>query len=74
MPEQERNIDQGALAMKRKQPAHSEPKDTPATRKRRLQQRLQELSDRSEREMAALAKSLDKVKKSFRTKKDNSNS
>jgi hypothetical protein len=42
------------------------PKDTPATRKQRLQQRLQEISDKSEQELAALLKSVNKVKATFR--------
>jgi len=43
--------------------------DTPATRKKRLQQRLQEISDKSEQEMAALMKSLEKVKDNLKPKK-----
>src|SRR5580700_87315 len=39
--------------MKRKT-AHTHPHDTPATRKRRLQQRLQEISERGDQEMRAL--------------------
>lgn len=42
-------------------PAH----DTPATRKKRLQQRLKEISDKSEQELAALMKSVEKVKTSL---------
>jgi hypothetical protein len=45
------------------------PKDTPATRKQRLQQRLQEISEKSDLELAALKKSVDKVKAAFRPKK-----
>jgi hypothetical protein len=55
--------------MKRNQQANPKPKDTPATRKRRLQQRLRELSDRSELEMAAIMKSIDKLKSTFRSSK-----
>lgn len=53
--------------MKRNQKPTIIPKDTPATRKRRLQQRLQEISDKSEKELRALTKSLDKVKSAFRS-------
>jgi diadenosine tetraphosphate (Ap4A) HIT family hydrolase len=53
--------------MKKKQKPFTPPKETPATRKRRLQQRLQELSDRSEQELAALMKSVEKVKSAFRS-------
>jgi hypothetical protein len=52
----------------KRKPSHS-PKDTPATRKQRLQQRLQEISIKSEQELAAIIKSVDKVKSSFRHKK-----
>lgn len=52
--------------MKKKQKPFTPPRETPATRKRRLQQRLQELSDRSEQELAALMKSVEKVKSAFR--------
>lgn len=45
------------------------PKDTPSTRKRRLQQRLQEISERSEAEMAALLSSVEKMKESLRPNK-----
>jgi len=55
--------------MKRNQHASPKPKDTPATRKRRLQQRLHELSDRSEQEMAAIMKSIEKLKSTFRSNK-----
>jgi hypothetical protein len=55
--------------VKRKQKNFHQPKDTPATRKQRLQQRLQELSDKSDREIAALLRSVDRVKTSFRLKK-----
>jgi hypothetical protein len=44
------------------------PKDTPATRKQRLQQRLQEISEKSEQELAALLKSVSKVKATFKPK------
>jgi hypothetical protein len=54
--------------MKKKQHPFTSPRDTPATRKRRLQERLQELSDKSERELTALIQSLDKVKASFKKK------
>jgi len=43
--------------------------DTPATRKRRLQQRLQEISNKSEQEMAAMMKSIEKVRANFKPKK-----
>ncbi len=43
--------------------------DTPATRKYRLQQRLQEISARSEQELAALLKAVEKVKSSIRSEK-----
>jgi len=54
--------------MKRNQPSFREPEDTPATRKQRLQQRLQEISDKSEKELRAISKSLEKVRTSFRPK------
>jgi len=56
-------------AMKKNQQPFLTPKDTPATRKRRLQQRLQEISDKSEQELMSLMKSLDKVKSAFRSDK-----
>jgi predicted house-cleaning noncanonical NTP pyrophosphatase (MazG superfamily) len=56
--------------MKSNQRKIPQPKDTPATRKRRLQQRLQELSDKSEQELAALMKSVEKVKSAFRNDKN----
>jgi predicted house-cleaning noncanonical NTP pyrophosphatase (MazG superfamily) len=56
--------------MKSNQRKTPEPRDTPATRKRRLQQRLQELSDKSEQELAALMKSVEKVKSAFRNDKN----
>ena len=40
--------------------------DDPATRKRRLQQRLQELNDKTERELDDLMKSVEKVKSTLR--------
>ncbi len=49
------------------------PKDTPATRKRRLQQRLQEISEKSEQELNTLMKSLDKMKSAFRSDKSKDN-
>lgn len=52
--------------MKSNQKKNPTPKDTPATRKRRLQQRLKELSDKSDQELAALMKSVEKVKSVFR--------
>lgn len=55
--------------MKRNQPSFSAPDDTPATRKKRLQQRLAEISDRSEKELRAISKSLEKVRTSFRPAK-----
>jgi hypothetical protein len=47
------------------------PNDTPATRKRRLQQRLREISERNDRELNALMKSIEKVKSAFHSKKSN---
>jgi len=55
--------------MKREQPNTPRPKDTPATRKKRLAARLQEISDKSEQELRALTKSLDKVRSTFRPQK-----
>jgi len=55
--------------MKHNQQAFPNPKDTPATRKRRLQQRLRELSDKSEQELSVLMKSIDKLKSGFRSNK-----
>lgn len=55
--------------MKKNQQPFIPPRDTPATRKRRLQQRLQEISDKSEQELNALIQSIDKVKDAFRPKK-----
>jgi hypothetical protein len=55
--------------MKRKQQPTPPPRDTPATRKRRLQQRLQEISDKSEQELSAIMKSIEKVKSTFRSQK-----
>ena len=55
--------------MKSNQQKLPNPKDTPSTRKRRLQQRLQELSDRSEQELAAILKTVEKVKANFRPDK-----
>jgi hypothetical protein len=54
--------------MKGNQKKSQPPKDTPATRKMRLQQRLQEISAKSEQELAALVKSVNKVKASFKKK------
>lgn len=53
--------------MKRNQQPIAIAKDTPATRKRRLQQRLKELSDKSEQELSALMKSVEKMKSNFRS-------
>ena len=55
--------------MKRNQRGTIPPRDTPATRKRRLQERLQEISDKSELELNTLIKSLEKVKTAFRIEK-----
>jgi hypothetical protein len=80
--EEEASINQAALhrlvgsqnthkevpSMKRPKQIRQAP-DTPATRKKRLQQRLQEISDKSEQEMAALMKSLEKVKDNLKPKK-----
>lgn len=52
--------------MKSKQPNIPQPRDTPPTRKRRLQQRLNELTDSSEKELAALMNTINKVKTAFR--------
>lgn len=57
--------------MKKNQHRFTPPRDTPATRKRRLQERLQELSDKSERELAALMQSIDKVRDNLKTKRRN---
>jgi hypothetical protein len=54
-----------------KQKPTNAPKDTPATRKKRLQQRLREMNDRNDREIGALLKSIDKIKATFRSKKPN---
>lgn len=54
--------------MKSNQKNFQPPKDTPATRKQRLQQRLQEISEKSEQELAALIKSVNKVKATFKPK------
>jgi hypothetical protein len=48
------------------------PRDTPATRKHRLQQRLKELSDQSDQELTALMQSLEKVKESLKLKSNKS--
>lgn len=55
--------------MKQKLEPNDLPKDTPATRKKRLQQRLRELNERNEREMSALMKSVERLKSAFRSKK-----
>jgi len=57
------------MTMKNHQRNISPPHDTPATRKRRLQARLQEITEKSEQEMATLMKSLDKVRASFKAQK-----
>jgi|GEM_PF-1949785 len=59
----------GKLDMKKHHKPLMPPRDTPATRKRRLQERLQELSDKSEKELNALIQSIDKVKASLKSKK-----
>jgi len=56
--------------MKSNQKKTPQPKDTPATRKKRLQQRLQELSTRSDQELSALMKTVEKVKSTFRNDKN----
>ncbi len=61
-------ISLGDRVMKKHPKGFITPKDTPATRKRRLQQRLQELSDKSEQEIAAIMKSVEKVKSALRPK------
>ena len=53
---------------KRKKPL-STPFDTPATRSRRLQQRLKELSDHSDQELAALMRAVDRIKSALHTEK-----
>lgn len=55
--------------MKRKQHNEIEPKDTPSTRKRRMQSRLKELSERSDRELAILMTSIEKMKANLRNNK-----
>lgn len=55
--------------MKRNQQSHPPEADTPATRKRRLQKRLQEISDMGEKELAGIKKSIDQIKQSFKPKK-----
>jgi hypothetical protein len=52
-----------------KSSAPKPPRDTPATRKHRLQQRLQELDAQNEREMNALARSIERIKATFRRSK-----
>lgn len=67
LPHKTRHTSQtkGAI-VKRNQRTFRQPADTPATRKRRLQARLQEISDKSEQELAALMKSFDKVKSTLK--------
>ncbi len=55
--------------MKRNQLTNPALKDTPSTRKRRLQARLHELSNISEQELKVLMKSVEKVKAAFSSKK-----
>lgn len=55
--------------MKRNQKTFIRPKDTPATRKKRLQERLLEITQRSEKELAAIMQSIDKLKSSIGPKK-----
>lgn len=62
------NLHRG-LDLKRNQHSFTPLRDTPATRKRRLQKRLQEISDRSEQELVAIMKSIEKVKDTFRINK-----
>jgi len=57
-----------AFSMKRQRKPDL-PKDTPATRKRRLQQRLREMNDRNEKELSALMKSVERLKSTLRSKK-----
>lgn len=57
------------LRMKHIPPPRNDPKDSPAARKRRLKQRLREMSERNDREMSALMKSIERVKATFRPKK-----
>lgn len=45
------------------------PVDTPATRKERLQQRLKELTDHSEQELATLMNAVEKAKSALRSNK-----
>lgn len=53
----------------KKRKRQSTPVDTPATRKERLQQRLKELSDHSEQELAALMRTVEKAKSALRANK-----
>lgn len=55
--------------MKRNQKRVPTPRDTPATRKKRLQERLQEISDKSEQELATLMKSIEKLKGNLKSDK-----
>ena len=57
------------MRMKKNQQPSDPHKDTPATRKRRLQKRLDELSNKSEQELAALMRSVEKVKKTLHSDK-----
>ena len=55
--------------MKHNSQPNRTPKDAPAARKRRLQQRLREISERNDREMNALMRSVERIKSTFRGKK-----
>jgi len=53
----------------KKKPKSATPKDTPATRNKRLQQRLREINAQNDREMNALTKSIGRIRATFRSKK-----
>lgn len=55
--------------MKRNQKRAPAPRDNPATRKKRLQERLQEISNKSEQELTTLMKSIEKLKDTLKSDK-----
>jgi hypothetical protein len=55
--------------LKRNQKNIPPPIDTPASRKRRLQKRLQEINARSEQELANIMKSIEQIKSQFKSNK-----
>ncbi len=55
--------------MQKRRKIPNPPHDTPATRKLRLQQRLQELSEKGEQELAALMQSVEKARSTLRSNK-----